>query len=356
MKSLLAGLLALVAGSLGVADAATLFESSETLVVTIDAPMRDLVRQKRRKLDYEGVITYTDVSGDTVSLPVELKPRGNHRLVTCDFPPLRLKFKRKETEGTVFEGQGKLKLVNPCSNGSDERGWLLQEYGLYRGYNILTDASFRVRRLEISYRDPESSRWKRDFPGFLIEPIEGVAERTGTRPIRPVKVRYDQFHVVETTNKVLYQYLIANTDFSMLKGPVTEGCCHNGRIISPPGREHEWIVLPYDFDQAGIINTEYALPDRRLGIRSVTTRLYRGFCGHNDALPAAIDHYNQLRSELTEALVPTEISSTRQSRMRRYIDRFYDTINDQKELERQIIAKCRGPDSIVIRASEQAGQ
>ena len=88
---------------------------------------------------------------------------------------------------------------------------------------------------------------------------------------------------------MLFQYLIANTDFSVIRGPEGEGCCHNGRVIAPRGEQTGWIVLPYDFDQAGIINTDYSLPDRRLGIRVVTSRLYRGFCWQNEALKEAAE-------------------------------------------------------------------
>jgi hypothetical protein len=30
------------------------------------------------------------------------------------------------------------------------------------------------------------------------------------------------------------------------------------------GEQRAWIILPYDFDQAGIINTDYALPNEDL--------------------------------------------------------------------------------------------
>ncbi|MBT6208695.1 MAG: hypothetical protein HOI35_01565 [Woeseia sp.] len=58
--------------------------------------------------------------------------------------------------------------------------------------------------------------------------------------------------------------LIANTDFSVKKGPSGEGCCHNGRVLATLGEQRAWIILPYDFDQAGIINTDYALPNEDL--------------------------------------------------------------------------------------------
>ena len=356
MKTVSAILMFVVLLSGRAAGAEALFDTDATLELTIEAPMREMVRDRRKKQEYEAVVSLADGLGGTVSLPARLKPRGNHRLATCDFPPLRIEFDEAATGGTVFEGQRQLKIVNPCGNGSDRRSWLEQEYAVYRGYNTLTDRSFRVRRLAITYRDTSSKSWEREYPAFFIEPVEAVARRTDLKPVRPARVRYDQLEAREGTLHLLYQFLIANTDFSVLKGPSGEGCCHNGSILSPAGREHEWIVLPYDFDQAGLVDTAYALPDERLGLSSVSVRLYRGFCWQNDALPEAIAHYNARRDELTAALIPADVSKTRQRRVQRLIDGFYDTINDEAELQRRIVDKCRGPDSFEIRASTGAGQ
>ena len=336
--------------------AAPLFETDETLALTIEAPMRELIRYRKQKNEYDATVTWTDEAGTAISIPAKLKPRGNHRLTTCDFPPLRIEFDPSDTAGTIFDGQQRLKMVNPCGNGSDQKAWLAQEYGVYRGYNVITDRSFRVRHVAATYKDSSSRRWEREYPAFFIESIDGVAERTGLKPIRPARVRYDQFDIPETTNHLLYQFLISNTDFSMLKGPTGEGCCHNARILSPPGREHEWVVLPYDFDQAGLVDTDYALPDKRLGLRSVQVRLYRGFCWQNHALEDAIAHYNNQRDELTAALISDDLSRTRKRRVQRLVDGFYQTINDDEELQRRIMDKCRGPDTFEIRASTTAGE
>lgn len=56
--------------------------------------------------------------------------------------------------------------------------------------------------------------------------------------------------------------------------------------------------MPYDFDQAGIINTRYAMPAPQLGIKSVTQRLYRGRCIHNEQLDGVIDLFNERREGL----------------------------------------------------------
>ena len=66
--------------------------------------------------------------------------------------------------------------------------------------------------------------------------------------------------------------------------------------------------------------------------------------------------FNERREAITTALVPAEISNSRQRRIRRFVDRFYDTINDPEELQEDLLAKCRGGVTFAIRKTRTAGQ
>ena len=345
----------LLAGLPAIADS-PLFESSDSIALTIEAPMRELIRKRRSKPQFDATVTYTDANGESRSVSARIETRGNHRLETCTIPPIRLEFDKDSIAGTLFEGQKKLKVVTPCDRGNDNETWLRQEFGIYRALNEITDYSYRVRMLELSYRDVDSKRWKREYPAFFIEAHKAVAARHGLTNIRPPTIRPDQFDASQLMNVMLFQYLVANTDFSVLKGPSGEGCCHNGRVFSARGAETGWKVIPYDFDQAGIIDTDYALPDKRLRIRAVRSRLYRGFCWNNEELPGAIERFNLGREAITAALVPEGISSSKQRSARRYVDRFYEIINDPEELQDNILDKCRGAASFEIRETTSAGQ
>lgn len=354
IKILLATCLLTASGT--VLGDAPLFASDEALSLSIEAPMRDLIRFKSRKEEYDAVVRYVDDNGAEVVLDAKISARGNARLGSCEFPPIRLEFDPANTAGTVFENQERLKMVTQCQRGTDGRRWLLQEYGIYRAYNVVTDFSYKVRKLQVTYQDSESARWSEDAPAFFIEATGNAADRLGMESIRPPEVRTEHYDLVETTNLMLFQYLVANTDFSVKRGPSGEGCCHNARVIARSGQQAGWVVLPYDFDQAGIINTDYSAPDRRLGIRVVTSRLYRGFCWQNDPLQDAIARFTDNREAITAALIPDELSTSRQARIGRYVDRFYDTISDPEELQEELIAKCRGGATFAIRKTNTAGQ
>jgi len=320
-----------------------LFESNNTLSITIVAPMRQMLRHRSSDQKYDAVLSYTDASGVRHELNFKLTTRGHSRLEMCKFPPLRLTFDRDESRSTVFENQHHLKMVTQCESGYRGKNWVSQEFGIYRAYNAITDYSYRVRWLEVTFRDTESKRWKKVQRAFLIEPIDDAATRLQRESIRPPEIRSEQFSLVETTHNLLFQYLIGNTDFAVKRGPAGEGCCHNGRVLAAPGQHTEWVVLPYDFDQAGVINTDYALPYERLPIRRVTTRLYRGFCWQNAVLPQSIALFNEHRDDIIEALLQPGLGKTTRARELRFIERFYDVVNDAEKLRQEILDKCRGP-------------
>lgn len=351
----LAVIACLLAGAWTTPVASPLFDEDAALVLTIEAPFRELIKKRLDKDVFDAIVHFTDADGQEHTLRAQLSSRGNARLEACDFPPLRLILDKSETEGTAFEGFRRLKMVTQCNTSRSGEQWLLQELGIYRAYNVITEYSYRVRQLEVTFADSESSRWRRTQPAFFIEPTGSMAARLGLQSIRPPGIESSQYNQAELSRSMLFQLLIANTDFAVKKGPAGEGCCHNGRVLAAAGSRNDWVVVPYDFDQAGIINTSYALPDRRLGIRRVNSRLYRGFCWHNDTLPEAIGLFQEHRDALEEALISPELSSSKQGRVRRFIAGFYRILEEPKELQKRILDQCRGAETFSIRKTTSDG-
>ena len=107
---------ALLALTVSANAAQPLFESEEVLAITIEAPMRELIRNRANKPEFDAVVRYTDSGGEEHYLDARISPRGNARLETCDFPPIRLDFDQSATVGTPFENQQRLKMVTRCSS------------------------------------------------------------------------------------------------------------------------------------------------------------------------------------------------------------------------------------------------
>ena len=135
------------------AEAAPLFQSEEPLKVTLRTDIDFLRSERNDTIEVEGTLTFLDLDGAEATRPVDTRVRGNFRLRRdiCNFPPLRLDFPQSQMDGTVFEGQNRLKLVTPCNDSRAEyQRYVFDEYLAYKVLNLLTPASYRVRLVEIT--------------------------------------------------------------------------------------------------------------------------------------------------------------------------------------------------------------
>jgi hypothetical protein len=256
------------------AEAAPLFQSHDILKMTLRTDIEHL-RSERDTIDeVEGTVTFVDLNGSETTKPVQVRARGNFRLNprNCNFPPLRLNFPTGQMEGTVFEGQDRLKLVTPCQDNRDDyQRYIYDEYLAYRVSNLLTPYSYRVRLVEVTYEDTSGDYETRTKHGFLIEADEQMAERN-----RGVFLDAPQMHpmMADGDQSVLvgmFNYMIANLDWSAV-------FFHNAVVIRLEDGRH--LTVPYDFDFAGVINARYAVvpPQLQDEVQRVRQRLYREFC------------------------------------------------------------------------------
>ena len=138
----------------------------------------------------------------------------------------------------------------------------------------------------------------------------------------------------------LYQLMVGNTDFSLRRGPQGELCCHNAVAYLRDGMV---LSIPYDFDSTGLVNPPYAEPLPSLGIRRLTQRLYRGYCAVEEHIPAAGELISSKRDEIF-ALVETfdDLPNLQRSKVRKFLDGYFETWDDPKRREKQITKKCLG--------------
>jgi hypothetical protein len=323
-------------------DELPLFASDKTLDIVFEFAVNTIVRQADDRPIVPGIVRFTDDNGDEKSLEVTVTTRGKSRLEQCHFPPLSVNFKGAEKKGTLFAGQKKLKLATRCRSNNIYETYLLQEYSIYRAFNVLTDASFRVRRVNATYHDAEGKKGDLVAMAFFIESDNEVADRLGMKELDVSIINPSQLEPEHASIFALFQYLVGNTDWSAIKGPGDEGCCHNGKVIAPEGSTNGWLVIPYDFDQSGIINTNYSMPAEGLGIRSVRQRLYRGRCIHEDLLDDTVAMFDARRPQITAALLPEDLQGKVRQTASRYIDDFYEIVNDPVQRERNIENRCLG--------------
>ncbi len=317
-----------------------LFAEHAPLHLTIEGPFRTLSINRRDREELDGLVRYQDTAGNSVTLDVRIRTRGNSRMELCTFPPLRLNFRRRQVEGTPFAGQSRLKLVTLCKDIASYRESLALEYEVYRIFNLLTNVSFRVRWVDVEYIDTDARRNSTQTrPAFLIEQGSEVAERNGMETWRIDTLDVGAHNSSATALVSLFQYMIGNTDWSGTNAAPGERCCHNGDVLRDSNGLA--VILPYDFDQAGFVNAEYASPAAELPIRSVQQRLYRGYCAHNETLGSAFDRFRAARADIISLLEAADVRDRARRRILRYVENFYEVIDNDEERAESILAACR---------------
>lgn len=323
---------------------AKLFSTNDTLNVTMTAPWRDIVRNERNQDPYPATITFTDELGNTNTFDMTAARRGITRQRVCSYPPIRLRFEKETVKGSTFRGQKSLKMVTHCEKSKRFEQYFILEMLAYRMYNLMTDYSFRVRPLNVTYVDSKTGKTNEGRFAFLIEDDSDVAKRHDMKKLDFPKIKVTQLEPELTSKFALFQYMIANVDWAALSGPDPKKCCHNTKLIGPEPFEPKDRIypIPYDFDSAGLIDAHYAAPPNGLPIGKVTQRLYRGYCLFNPTLEEARQEFIAKEAEIY-ALINNEnrLTSSTQKKATKYIGRFFDTIKDQKDFDKQIIARCR---------------
>jgi hypothetical protein len=321
---------------------APLFADHSPIVVTIEAPLTTL-QSVRSDEDYlEGTFSYQTADGETGELDLKLRTRGRLRLkpTTCNFPPVRLNFRKKQVRDTVFDGQDKLKLVAHCQNGKPSYEQLvLREYLAYRYFQALTDRSFGVRLMQIHWVDTESD-WTRTKVGFVIEDDDDIADRIGMTSKKTPNLTVADLDPKQQNLVNVFQYMIGNTDFSLIQGMDETDCCHNSVPMTATGGP-PYIPVPYDFDLAGIVNAPYATPNPKFPIRDVRQRLYRGRCVNNDYLDETLATMLEHRERMMEITAELDLATdaTRKN-VARYLDGFFKEITNPKRVESRLRNKC----------------
>jgi hypothetical protein len=340
----IAAALFLLAGPVFAQETSTadkLFRSHDVLEVTISAAFKTLMKERPLEDEFPGTLSYLDDTGAAVELDIELRTRGRyrHQKRTCAFAPIRLNFSNAKAKGTLFGKQNKLKLVTHCRDSDRYEQVTLREYLAYRVLNELTPLSFNVRLLRINYVDTENPKSVRVRYGFIIEHRNRLAKRVKLPHVAIKNTSVGALNGSYTNLTSVFQYFIANTDFSPIAGAPDDFCCHNSNLF---GNEGELLyAIPYDFDMAGLTDAPYATPNAKFKIRNVRQRLYRGRCANNEHLPATLQLFRDNRSKLA-ALIETmpELNGSSKAGMLSLIRKFDKLIDDEKAVEKYLVRRC----------------
>ncbi len=261
---------------------------------------------------------------------VKIKPRGKFRKDNCRSAPLTINFKNETSK--AFSKLGTLKMVVGCTMKTDDDEDLLQEYLVYKMYNILTDKSFRVRLLRVNFNDTKGKIKSFSQYAFLIEDIDDMAKRTQCKKKEKVIYSHDNINREQGTFVYLFQYMIGNTDWSIPFYHNIKMMVDKKDTLSKP------YPVAYDFDITGFVNPSYGGPPPGLGIESVTQRLYRGYKRSVEEIEAAAQVFLAKKDSIKTLINNFEPLSARSKKeMNNFLEPFFDEISSKKNLKRTFV-------------------
>jgi hypothetical protein len=323
------GIFLLLSGQGFSQEVPSLFQKKDVLPIKIESNIKVLINDKGDKPTFHwAALSYSDKQGKTVKLPIRTKVRGNFRRTSgnCKFPPLLIDFSQNKTENTLFSQQTKLKLVTQCQT----EAYLIQEYLVYEIYNILTDLSFKAKLVEVTYVDSLGKRKDNTDYGFFIEEETLMAKRNNAKNDDQKKRTQSQLVTEQMIMLALFEYMIGNNDWEV-------STLHNIKMLIQTG--NLLLPVPYDFDHAGIVEAQYALPPPQLEIASVRERLYRGLNYDPSVFQIAFAKFNNHKPQIYAVYENNPLLSAGYiKRTLKYLDEFYEHINDPKAISKYFVA------------------
>jgi len=315
-------------------ETAQFFDEEAQLVVNFTSDFGTLMNGRNNGQFQPATFSFILPDGSTVSEEIKVNTRGHSRKTICNIPPIRLSF--KNTTSPILTPLGNLKLVNECKYGNEYEQLLLKEFLVYKILNVLTDKSFKVRLLKVTYTDSKGKKKPFTKNAFVLENIDAMSKRLKSKELNNIKVSSEAVNRTQMTLVNIFEYMIGNTDWSVPNN-------HNIKLLKLKKDSAALpFTVPYDFDYSGFVNADYAVPDEMMGIESVVQRVYRGFPRNMEELQVAIDVFKKHKEEIYKLYKSFDLlDNYSKKEIGNYLDDFYKIINNPKEVQKVFIDNAR---------------
>ena len=322
----------------GVVDKKRFFAEEQVIEMTLVSDFKKLIGEKlnkRSETNFQpATITCLFPDSSKVTEEVEIGPRGEYRREECYVPPIMINF--KSPTAVTLKKLGRLKLVWPCGNSDYDEQLILKEYLVYKIYNLLTEKSFRVRLIKISYHDIRKPVQPRSRFAFFIEDVDDMAKRNDCIEVEPPRPHTESTNRQQTTLVALFQYMIGNTDWAV---PIYR----NIKLIrSKKDSLSLPFAVPYDFDYCGLVNAKYAIPTPELPITSVRQRVYTGFPRRMEELQQTLQIFRFRRLAIDSLIMNFEpLEMYHKKEMTKYLHEFFRLTEKDRDVNDIFIKQAR---------------
>jgi hypothetical protein len=312
-----------------------LFTKDEVLNISLRFDITKYKKKKSKDEYLKAILTYHINDKDSVNKEIRIKSRGEMRNAYCDFPPVRLNFKKSDFEKDDLKAIEKMKMVTHCESGNEEN--LLKEYLIYKLYNVLTETSFRVRMVNVEYIDTYKPRKPVDTYAFWIEPVEMLAKRINSIEVQTLNLTQKNILPLWMDRVSIFNYMIGNTDWSVPNQ-------HNCKVLADPKSPNPelGVLVPYDFDYSGLVDAAYAIPYEPLGLKSVRERCYVGICRTEEEFNNALKEFTDKKDEFYKVINDfTLLDAKERAKMIGYLDSFYEQFDKRNSIITNMMSRCK---------------
>ncbi len=297
--------------------------------IVINTNVKQLIRKSHKEEYQEASLTIRAPNEKKVStFKGRIRARGNTRKKVCNIPPVKFDFSKKMLDSLGLLKNDKLKFVFPCQANSRAQERLYKEFFLYELYHFIDSNSIIVKLMDVEFWQGEEEKLK--FHGFLIEDEEEYARRKNAIVIDKGKVNVSRLHRSSFLKMIFFQYMISNTDWAVANR-------HNLELVKLPDI-NKVVALPYDFDYAGFVGHQYAVPHKSLGIKDVHERHFFNYKIREHEFYEMVRFYESIEEDvyrICEEATYLQPKTIKENKA--YLRDFFNLLKRPDSLKREII-------------------
>ncbi len=305
----------------------------EVLEITLETDLGSLINDRKREEYQPAVFSYEDEKGQEQKWEIKVRPRGKYRRRICDFPPVKIKFSKKDLEAKGLLPFNKYKLVTHCmDNKSLSKDLVMKEYLAYKLYNELTENSFKVQLVKVTYFDSNGDFGKIKRWGILLENTDELAARIGGKECKCVGLKPEDYYPSLEKIHSVFQYMIGNEDWSLETN-------RNVKLIRVQ-KNGKVIPVPYDFDFSGLVDAPYAIPNSNHKLMSITDRAFLGNTCDSRELYATCSYFRSKKKALIKTVKNFKLlNKVVREEVMEYLQSFFEIIKDPEATETLFVKK-----------------
>lgn len=292
--------------------------------VTIEMDLTTILAQRNSDTYFPAAV----MTDNGLSFKAEVRPRGKYRRKNSVYPPLKLKFKKKELIAAGMDTLNEIKLVLPAFDNALGDELVIREYLAYKMFEKLSPVHVKARLIRLTIKDTHVEKSKKSMFAILVEDAEETAARYNGVEVEEYGISPDSLAANQAALLVMFEYMIGNTDWdiSMMRNVRLLRTQAGGKILA----------LPYDFDFSGLVSAPYASPSSDTGLKTVRDRFLMANGIKPDALKRAVMNLRKNRQAIYDICRNRFVSRETSDDMMLFLDTFFNQIGENDEVPQML--------------------